>query len=86
MWCIHNAMEFEKRGVFTTTVCTSGFASLLKKTSEAKGFPNLAIVIVSHPIGGIELSKVREKADGAFSDIIKVLTEPSEKLSGAISK
>jgi hypothetical protein len=79
-------MEFEKRGVFTTTVCTSGFASLLKKTSEAKGFPNLAIVTVSHPIGGIELSRVREKADGAFSDIIKVLTEPSEKLFGAIRK
>jgi len=86
LWCIHNAMEFEKRGVFTTTVCTSGFASLLKKTSETKGFPNLAIVTVSHPIGGIELSRVREKADGAFSDIIKVLAEPSEKLSGAISK
>jgi hypothetical protein len=79
-------MEFEKRGVFTTTVCTSGFASLLKKTSEAKGFPNLAIVKVSHPIGGIELSKVREKADKAISDITKVLTEPSEKLPEAIHK
>ena len=79
-------MEFEKRGIFTTTVCTSGFASLLKKTGEVKGFPNLAIVTVSHPIGGIELSKVREKADGAISDIIKVLTEPSEKLTEATSK
>ena len=76
-------MEFEKRGIFTTTVCTSDFASLLKRTSEAKGFPNLAIVTVSHPIGGVELSKVREKADGAISDIIKVLTEPSEKLTEA---
>jgi hypothetical protein len=86
LWCIHNAMEFEKRGVFTTTICTSGFASLLKRTSEAKGFPNLAIVKVSHPIGGIELSKVREKADGAISDIIKILTEPSEKLPEAIGQ
>ena len=79
-------MEFEKRGVFTTTVCTSGFASLLKKTSEAKGFPNLAIVKVSHPIGGVELAEVRKKADGAISDIIKVLTEPSEKLPEAVNK
>ena len=79
-------MEFEKRGIFTATVCTSGFASLLKKTGEVKGFPNLAIVTVSHPIGGIELSKVREKADGAISDIIRVLTEPSEKLAEATSK
>jgi hypothetical protein len=79
-------MEFEKRGVPTVTVCTSGFASLLKRTGEANGFPHLAIVPVSHPIGGIDLTEVRKKAEGAINDIIKVLTEPSEKLSEAIRK
>ena len=79
MWCIHNAMEFEKKGIFTTTLCTSGFASLLRRTSEAKGFPRLAIVAVPHPVGGIDLAEVRKKADGALSDVIRVLTEPLEK-------
>jgi len=72
-------MEFEKRGIFTTTVCTPGFASLLKRTGEVKGFPNLAIVTVSHPIGGIELAEVRKKADGAVKDIIAILTQPGGK-------
>ena len=81
MWCIHNAMEFEKRGVFTVTVCTSGFASLLKRTGEAKGFPHLAIVTVSHPIGSVDLSEVKKKADGAIKDMIEILTNPSGRLS-----
>lgn len=81
MWCIHNAMEFEKRGVLSVTVCTSGFASLLKRTGEAKGFPHLAIVTVSHPIGGVGLPEVKKKADGAIKDIIEILTNPSRKLS-----
>jgi len=79
LWCIHNAMEFEKRGILTTTVCTSGFASLLKRTSEAKGFPSLAIVAVSHPIAGIDLAEVRKKAEGIFEDIIGFITRPLGK-------
>ena len=73
-------MEFEKRGVFSVTVCTSGFASLLKRTGEAKGFPHLAIVTVSHPIGGVGLPEVKKKADGAIKEIIEILTKPSRKL------
>jgi hypothetical protein len=72
-------MEFEKRGVLTTTVCTSGFASLLKKTSVARGFPSLAIVAVSHPIAGIDLGEVRKKAEGALENIVEVITQPLGK-------
>jgi hypothetical protein len=73
-------MEFEKRGVFSVTVCTSGFASLLKRTGEAKGFPHLAIVTVSHPIGGVGVPEVKKKADGAIEEMIEILTNPSGKL------
>ncbi len=76
MWCIHNAIEFEKRGVLTATVCTSGFASLLKGTIEAKGFPHLAIIKVSHPIGGVDPAQIRKKAEGAIQDIVAILTKP----------
>ena len=62
------------------TICTSGFASLLKRTGEAKGFPYLAIVTVSHPIGGIDLTEVKKKAEGAIKDIMEILTHPSGKL------
>jgi hypothetical protein len=75
-------MEFEKRGVFSVTLCTSGFASLLKRTGEAKGFPHLAIVTVSHPIGGVGLPEIKKKADGAIKDMIEILTNPSRKLLG----
>ena len=73
-------MEFEKRGVFSVTVCTSGFVSLLKKTGEAKGFPHLAILTVSHPIAGVGLPEVKKKADGVIKDMIEILTSSSRKL------
>jgi hypothetical protein len=73
-------MEFEKRGVLSVTVCTSDFFSLLKRTGEAKGFPHLAIVTVSHPIGGIDLTEVRKKAEGAIKDILEILIHLPGKL------
>ena len=61
------------------TICTSRFESLLRTTAKAKGFPDLSIVTVSHPIGGIDLAEVKKKADGANNDVITILTTPLEK-------
>lgn len=81
MWCIHNAIEFEKKGVPTATVCTYEFASLGRETARERDFPHLAIVSVPHPIGGIDLDQVRRKADNAFEDMVRILTMSSEELS-----
>ena len=43
--------------------------------------PDLAVVIVPHPIGGIDPQKVASKADDAFQDMIEVLTMPEKELS-----
>lgn len=78
MWCIHNAIEFEKKGVPTVTISTSNFASLIKETAGGKGFSDLPIVSVSHPIGGIDPYTIKKKADEAIEDLVKGMTVPSE--------
>jgi hypothetical protein len=72
-------MEFEKKGVLSVTICTSGFASLIKATAQSKGFPHLAILAVPHPIAGIPADEVRKKADDAFEDMVSIFITPSEK-------
>jgi hypothetical protein len=57
----------------TITVCTSQFDSLVKATARSNGFPNIPIISVPHPIGGIEVDEIRKKADVAFEEIVKIL-------------
>ena len=82
MWCIHNAIELEKRGVATAAICSSNFESLVETTAEAKGFPNFARVTIPHPIAEKDAGVIRKKADDAIEDLIRVLTPSSEKSSG----
>ncbi len=64
----------------TTTICTDEFVALGKAEAYALGMPYIAIVIVPHPIGGLEHGEVARKAGQALEDMIKVLTMPRERL------
>ncbi len=48
--------------------------------------PELAVVIVSHPIGGIDPQKVVDKADDALQDMIEVLIMPEKELAERAKK
>ena len=43
--------------------------------------PYEPVVIVPHPVGGIDLKEVAKKADDALEDLIKAITTPREKLA-----
>jgi hypothetical protein len=78
VWCIHAAIELEKRGLPVTLVCTSNTASLAKQTLEGKGFPEMPLVAVPHPIAGNDDETIRRKADDATDELISVLASSSE--------
>jgi hypothetical protein len=48
--------------------------------ATAKGFPALPVVVIPHPLGGLGPDAVKAKADKAVDGIIRLLTEPREKL------
>jgi len=74
LWCIHNAIEMEKRGLATTTVCTPNFASLVRETAEAEGFPTIALITIPHPIAENDVNLIRQKADNAIEKLIQIIT------------
>jgi len=79
-YLIYDAIELEKRGTPVIAICTREFASLGRAEAQALGMPNLAIVTVPHPVGGIEPEKVAPKADNALEDVIEALSTSREKL------
>lgn len=73
----------EKRGIPTTTVCTTSFAFLLKTTAKAKGLADMPLVIVAHPIAVNDDAAIRKKAEEAMENLIGSLVLPTEKAAGA---
>ncbi len=79
-------MEFEKKGIPTTTICSDEFVDLGKAEARAAGMPYIALITVPHPIGGIALKEVVKKADDALGDLINLLTMPRDKLAERMSE
>ena len=69
----------EKRGLPTTTICTTSFSALLKTTAKAKGFIDMPLVVVTHPIALNDNDAIRQKADGAMDDVVRTLVSENAK-------
>ena len=60
------------------TICTDRFRSVAEVVSKSDGMPELPLVIVSHPIGGLKKEEVVAKADQIIEKIISSLTTTRE--------
>lgn len=71
----------EKKGIPTVTIATSAFEELAKSTMREQGVADMALVVVPHPIAGLNLDGINRKVDTAFPDILKAATQwqPSGK-------
>jgi hypothetical protein len=64
----------EKLNKPTVTICSNKFYSLGEMVRKNLGLPNLPIVIITHPIGGLKEAEVIAKADAIVDQIIQALT------------
>ena len=55
-------------------VATTSFASLAAGVAETLGLPDLRIVSVEHPLGGIGEKAVLDRADAAVEPALRLLT------------
>jgi hypothetical protein len=62
-------------GKHTVTICTDRFEILAQITAQGIGMPDLPLVVVSHPIGGISPEEVKIKADNIIEKIIDRLVQ-----------
>ena len=67
--------ELRKRGLVTAVICTDPFLKLGKAQSRVFGVPDLPLIVIPHPLGGISIEKVEGRAEVAIAEFVKLIKE-----------
>ena len=67
--------ELRKRGLVTAVICSDPFMKLGKTQAKVFGVPDLPLVQIPHPLGGLSLEQVEGRALVATPQILKLIQE-----------
>jgi hypothetical protein len=67
--------ELRKHGLITAVVCSNVFVKLGQTQAKIFGVPDLPLLIIPHPLGGLDLQSVKERAEVAAPQFIKLIRE-----------
>jgi hypothetical protein len=65
--------ELQKRGLLVALVCSTPFANLGRIQSGQLGAPGLPLLVIPHPLGGIGLEQVRQRAAVLTAKVIEFM-------------
>ena len=71
--------QLTKRGLLAAVVCSDSFMKLGKAQSKVFGVPDLPLLEIKHPLGGLSMDKVRERADAALPQLIRAIRAIKDK-------
>ncbi len=67
--------ELRKRGLVTAVICSGPFLKLGQAQARVFGVPDLPLIVIPHPLGGLQLDEVRSRAEVAIPKVIDLLKE-----------
>ena len=67
--------ELRKRGLATAVICSTPFEKLGRAQARVFGVPDLPLVVIQHPLGGIGIDDVRVRAQQASTSVVDLLQE-----------
>jgi len=67
--------ELRKRGLVTAVICSDPFLKLGKAQARTFGVPDLPLLLIPHPLGGIKTDEVRGRAERALEQLLEVVKE-----------
>ena len=67
--------ELRKRGLTTAVICSEPFLKLGQAQSRVFGVPDLPLVVIPHPLGGISLEQVEGRARVAIPQVVELIRE-----------
>lgn len=68
-----------KRGLVTAVICSEPFVKLGKNQARVFGVPDLPLIVIPHPLGGVALEAVRERAGVAAPRLVELIRERSRE-------
>ena len=67
--------ELRKRGLLAAVVCSTVFQKLGQTQAKIFGVPDLPLLVIPHPLGGLDLDSVRGRAEAATPQLVKLIQE-----------
>jgi len=74
---VHDAVQFERRGVPAALVATEGFLAAGRAQATLLGLPALAIVAISHPLSTLTPEQIQGRSQQAYAGAVAALTAAS---------
>ena len=62
--------ELRHRGIMTSVICSNAFLNLAKTQARVFGVPDLPLVVIPHPLGGIGMEEVKARAAHALPQLL----------------
>jgi hypothetical protein len=67
--------ELRKRGLITAVICSTPFEKLGRAQARVLGVPDLPLVMIRHPLGGLQMEDVKARAAEATPVVLNLLRE-----------
>jgi hypothetical protein len=67
--------ELRKRGLVTAVILSEPFLKLGKSQSHVFGVPDLPLLLIPHPLGGLDLAGVKGRAQHAIPQVVEIIKE-----------
>ncbi len=70
--------NLRKRGLTTAVICSGPFMKLGQAQARVFGVPDLPLLLIPHPLGGISIEQVQARAEHAVPQIVKLFKEQAK--------
>ena len=67
--------QLTKRGLVAAVVCSDTFMKLGSAQAKVFGVPDLPLLKIQHPLGGLQMDKVKERAAVALPQLLEMVKE-----------
>ena len=59
----------------SAVICSEPFLTLARNQARTFGVPDLPLIVIPHPLGGIEMAEVKARAERALPQLADLLRE-----------
>jgi len=70
--------NLSKRGLTTAVICSGPFMKLGQAQARVFGVPDLPLLLIPHPLGGLAIEQVQARADHAVPQFVKLVKESAQ--------
>ncbi len=65
--------ELRRRGPMTALICSDAFLNLARTQARVFGVPDMPLIVIPHPLGGIAMAEVKSRAGRALPQLLDLI-------------